>query len=164
MAESYHTTIVSTLKTTLEAVIGDGGTSYWYTPSVVWTVPYFEDRHLDGSHEYILLIRSGDETHEEHASGGMMRADAEVFILVARKYEPATEHPAEVASPDRSTLIDRCVRDVLRAVLANPKLGLSYVENVAAEPVIVDRAQEVEGWALAEIRTVVRYEYQKATP
>lgn len=165
MAESILEQALETLQDNLEAINGDDGTTYWYTPDAVWVVPFFEDRHLDdsvGDPAHIILIRPDIEYHEEYATQ-TARGTCDVFILLARKFEPSTELPPDADIPTRSTVVNRMVRDVMRVLWADPQLD-GLVENVSAEPITVDREREVEGWAMAEIRIQLRYPYYRSTP
>ena len=165
MSESIIEQATERLRTNLAAIVADGGATYWYSTGVAYRVPYYEDRHLDSSRDpakTTVLVRMGDETHEEHSSQ-TCKAHAEVFVLVAIPFRPATERPEEVASPTRMTLVNRMVRDILRAVWADPQLA-GLVENVAGDPITVDREREVDGWAMAETRLSLAYSYERSAP
>jgi hypothetical protein len=158
---SIHEQIAEALKTSLAGITADSS-NYNYTPSKVYRVAFFEDRFLDSSNPYIILIRPGSETHEEYATQ-TVKANAEFFILVAYRFGPSTENPALADSPTRWSQIDKAIRDVLKKLWSNPQLG-GLAINVAAETLDVSRDVSVEGWALAELRTVVSYIYTKETP
>lgn len=162
MAESIIEQAAQQLRTDLAAIVSDSGITYWYTPDKVWLVTFFEDRFLDTSRDHIIMIRPGDELHEEQTSQ-RVRATQEFYILIAKRHTPSTELPETADTPTRWTVINRCVRDVMRALWADPQLN-GLVENLAVEPVVVDRARLVEGWALAEIRLVAAYSYTKGAP
>jgi hypothetical protein len=159
--ESIHEQVAAALKTNLAAITADG-TNYNYTPDKVYRVSFFEDRFLDPGYNHIILIRPGDETHEEYATQ-TAKANAEFFILIAYRFKQSTENPALADTPTRWTNIDRAIRDVLKKLWSDPQLG-GLAINVAAETLDVSRDVSVEGWALAELRTVVSYIYTKGLP
>lgn len=159
--ESVHEQVAEALRSLLAGITADG-TSYHYTPDAVYRVSFFEDRFLDRSNPHTILIRPGDEQHEEYATQ-TVKANAEFYILVAYNIGPATENPASADTPTRWTHIDRAVRDVLKKLWSDPQLG-GLAINIAAETLDISRDVSVEGWALAEIRTVVSYIYTKETP
>jgi hypothetical protein len=170
VAESIHEQIAAAIQTSLAAIVSDGGTTYWYTPGAVVRTLWFSDEEGDlnllqeeigGA---IYAIRPGDETHEEGTTG-QMRAEADIFILVAMPFtDPET--PFANAVPSRWTVVNRMVRDVLRKLLVDVRLlsAGGAVENIFASPVIVDRDRFVEGWAIAEIQMQVSYHYALGVP
>jgi hypothetical protein len=162
MAESIFEQALLQIKDDIEGIVADGGSTYWYRPDRVDLVTFFEDRMLDSSHDYIVLIRPGDENHEEKATN-LCVSNSEVYILVSKRFELPTEFPPDESAPSRLTVVNRMVRDVLRSLWTDVQLG-GLVENIAVEPILVDREREVEGWAMAEIRLVLRYDYVKETP
>lgn len=165
-AESIHERIAEALRLRLASIVE--GPEYWHTPAAVVRTTFFEDDQLDSSLSHVILVRPGDERHREvgtgdAASGGEIAAEMEVFLLVAKQHRPPTESPYEETAPTRWTVIDRCVRDVLRSLFLEPTLG-GLAINVERDGLEVDRARYVAGWALAEIRTWVTYRYLAANP
>ncbi len=72
MPESVVEQILASLKTELEAITDDDGVTYWYTPSKVVRVDYFDSElHFkSGYGDYVYLIRdTGDETESEEGCG-----------------------------------------------------------------------------------------------
>lgn len=159
MAESLHTQVVAGLKTSLAGIVANGGVSYHYTPAAVASVLWWDeeeqfDETLGGP---IYLIRPGEERVLE-ADPQVTKFLAEIFILLAQPFTtPDTAH--EPAAIPRAVVQDRMIRDVLRKLLADPQLVSvgGAVENVIADELVVDRDRWVEGWAVAELRTVVQY-------
>jgi hypothetical protein len=157
MAESVHEQIAAELQTKFAAILSDDGTAYWYTPDSVKRVAFFPDSTaLDTSQEVIYLLRPGDEQITEEETGGGCRGEAEFFLVVARQHQAPTENPWLEEAPTRWTVANRLVRDAIRALLADVTLG-TLVVNVVADSVSID-------WALAELRFVVEYQFQAATP
>ena len=169
MAESNHELIAEAVRSSLAAINGDSGLTYWFTPGAVVRTLWFEETGpnsvLDSSITGpIYAIRPGEEDHTE---GTTQEIDAamDLFILVAAPFG-TPDSPFEPANPSRWTVINRMVRDVLRKLLQDVQL-LSIggaVENVMATPTIVDRDRFVEGWAIAEIHLRISYSYVGGVP
>lgn len=164
MAESVHEQIADALVTSFEAISGDAGITYWETPSTVRRVAFFpEDQDLGREYDVIYLLRPGDENVVEEGTSGMCRAEAEFFLVVAKQHNVPTENPWIESAPTRWTVANRLVRDVLRKLLSDVTLG-GLVVNVVADSISIDRDRYLPNWVLAEIRFVVEYPFQAATP
>lgn len=169
MAESIHEQLSAALETSLGQIVGDGGATYWETPGAVTRSAWGDEDEsllnalIEGP---IYAIRPGEEIHSESDPGTAI-ALAPFAILLAHKYD-FTETAFEVPALRRMTLVNRMVRDVLRKLLADVKLGAfsqgGLVENVFQGDVIVDRNKYAVGWALAEIAFVSKYRYFGGVP
>lgn len=165
MAESRHEQIAVALRDHLAGIIADGGANFWYTPAAVGRCLAWDDSFLDASLDYMLFLKPGLETHREEATK-QVRAEAEMLVLIARKVAPVTERPFVEEEPSRWTIVDRCVRDVLKKLwdwTSNEDLA-TLIINIATEGVVVNRDDTAAGWALGELRFVVDYQYQKVYP
>jgi len=165
MSESRHEQIAAALATTLAGIVGDNGATYWYTPSAVRRVVWFDDRHLDsmsGPTAVVYLLRPGIERIEEDTSG-TIEGRAEMFLVVARKHAKATEDPAREPPPTRWTVADRLVQDALKRLLADVTLG-DTCGNVFSVGVTIDRDMYLDTWALAELRFEVEYRTAGSAP
>lgn len=170
MAESIHYQISQALVAALDAIAGDGGSTYWYTPSRVVRVSVWDRLIADASHEHILGLRAGEETHTEEstgttATGGGMLATAEFYLLMLRREEADTGDPFDKPTTPRELVVDRMVRDCVRALLGGDVTLGGLAINIADGSLIVDRDIAVEGaWAVAEARFAVQYSYMSKTP
>lgn len=168
MAESRHWQISAALISALEAIEGDNGATYWYEPSRVVREAFSERLMADASLTHILALRAQEESHSEQstgssATGGVVGAVAEFTLLMLRRDERATD-PFDEASPTRGQIVDRMVRDVLRAIWSDVTLG-GLASNIVAGSLVIDRDVAVEGpWAVAEMRFSVEYDYLALTP
>lgn len=171
-SESIHEQIAAALRTLLAGITGS---SYWYdlsdtTKNQVVRTTFFEDADLKEEYDHIILIRPGDETIRElstgdASSGGGLRGEMEVFILVAHRFETASENPFEEATPTRWTIADRAVFDILRKLFLGPGVTLSGVAvNVAEQPILIDRARYLPKWAIAELRLLISYDSMATSP
>lgn len=169
MAESLHTQILEAVKTVLKGIVEDAGESYWYTPTAVIACEAWDGVPDPSVGDQVLAIRAGEERHTEETSG-TVKAEAEVFILAIRKSDSADLSPYSGDTSTRLREKDRMVRDVLRALWANPTLKIgtadALVNNVCQDSLFVNRDMFVEGdaWVVAEMRFTVVYTYPKATP
>jgi len=162
MSESVHEQIAAALVSALSGIVGNNGTTYWYTPSAVRRVVWFDEQYLDSTLSVIYLLRPGIERIEETASQ-QITGNAEFFLVVARKHMKATEDPLREPAPTRWTVADRMVRDVVKKLLVDPTLG-GLCDNVFAESVTVDRDMYLDNWALAELRFAAEYTTAGSAP
>lgn len=160
-AESKHEQILAALASSMAAI---SGASYHYPAPTVVRVPWFDDQMLDASLVTLYLLRPGDENHTEEATGSV-HAEAEVFALLAKRFEPSSEDPFTGDTPLRVTIVNRLVRDFLLKLWTDVQLGGALgVDNISDGSLYVDRARMLPGWALAEVRFVIRYSYRKDAP
>lgn len=169
MPESIHWQIAEALRAKLEAISEDDGATYWYTPDRVVRVSQWDRILADTSLTQIYALRAAEETHGEQgtgsvSTGGSVQAAAEFYLLMLRRDESSTLNPFDEASPTREQIVDRMVRDFLRALWDDVTLG-GLARNVIAGSLFVDRDVAIEGpWAVAEARFSVDYDYLARTP
>lgn len=169
MAESRHSQIVEALRTRLAAIVGDGGSTYWYTPARVVRAQVYDRLLADDSvGTPIYALRAGEETHEEEStgdavSGGGIRARAEVFVLLMARTQAADDSPFGFDGETKALEQDRMIRDVLKKLWQDVTLG-GLATNLSDGQLVVDREVDVEGWACVEVRLAVVYSYLAGTP
>ena len=168
MAESKHNQIAAALKARFEGIVGDSGTTYWYTPAKVARVQSYDRLLADPTVGMVYALRAGEERHREEstgaaATGGILAAEAEFFVLLLRPTAAADDNPFGADASTKALEQDRMVRDFLRALFLDVTLG-GLASNIADGSLIVDRDVEVEGWAVAEARFTVLYTYPARTP
>lgn len=164
MAESLHEQISAALATSLDAIAEDEGTTYWYTPTIVKRVTFFpEEKDLDPSYDVIYLLRPGDEDIVEEETSGGCRGQAEFFLVVAKRYQVATENPFLEEAPTRWTVVNRLVRDAVRCLLSDVTMS-GLVINVLTTSLSIDRDRYLPTWAIAELRFVVEYPFLASAP
>lgn len=163
MAESIHSQIAEALKARFAALVGNSGTTYWYTPARVVRVQAYDRLIADPSVGSIYAIRAGEERHSEEGTGGLTAAEAEFWVLLLRPTQASDDNPFGSDESTKAIEQDRMVRDFLRALFLDVTLG-GLASNVVDGSLVVDRDVEVEGWAVAEARFTVRYSYQALTP
>ena len=165
MAESIAEQIAAALQTSLAAIVGDGGATYWYTPSVVLRVSFFPQGFMfepaAGPVQYVLSP-GGEDIIEERTSQGAA-AEHEFVLQVAMLLDAPTENPYIEATPIRATVVNRLVRDAVRKLLSDVVLG-GLVGNVVTTSLAIDREQYDPRWAMAQIRFTVSYPFQGPTP
>ncbi len=169
MAESIAEQILAGLKTELEAITGDDGTTYWYSPHVV-RVDYFEYREhfKTGYGDYLYLIRNtGDESERaDMATMGGMASALDVFVMLAARDTRGDRDPF-TASTNSGTIRERMIKDVRTALESDVTRGLSgsgwQVLDTSAWSIRRDFI-EPEGWILAEVHFIVTYEYTRGSP
>lgn len=167
MAESIHEQVVAAILTSLEAIVGDGGTTYWYTPSKVIRYGGFTDACLNpmvGDPATIYVLIPSEEERTPFAMGGRWKARCILDIVAAQRFVPATEDPFNPPSPDRWQIQNRLARDIERKLLAGATVGGLAIDT---EVQVVDRDPEdthVDGWAVVLLRTLVEYEYAETAP
>lgn len=164
MSESIHEQIAAALETSLAAIVGDRGATYWYTPTVVKRVTFFpEEQDLDPTCDVIYLLRPGDEDIVEEETSAGCRGQMELFLVVAKLYKVPTENPFKEEAPTRWTVVNRLVRDAVRCLLSDVTVG-GLVINVLTTSLSVDRDRYLPTWAIAELRFVVEYPFLASAP
>lgn len=165
MPESIVEQIVAAIKTDLEAIVGDSGTNYWYTPDIVVRVDEYRNAHLKEIYDTIYLIRETgyERTTDIAAAFGEVGAMLEVFVMALTK-DPrnADERDPFDATTLAGTYRNRMVRDVVKKLESDRTLG-GLAFNVEYSGVGRD-FEEPEGWIVAEIAFDVHYIHTLETP
>jgi hypothetical protein len=168
VAESLHHQIAEALKARFAAIVGDNGTTYWYSPDRVVRVQAWDRLIADPTVGCVYGLRAGEERHREEgtgapSSGGQVGAEAEFWVLMLRPTAAVDESPFGEDASVKATEQDRMVRDFLRALWLDVTLG-GLASNVADGSLVIDRDVDVEGWAVVEARFTVLYSYPARTP
>ncbi len=164
MAESLVEQIVAAIKTDIEAIAGDNGTNYWYTPDIVVRVDEYRNSHLKEAWDIIYLLReTGDERITPYAAFGEVSAIVEMFVMVMQKdTRNADERDPFDATTFSGTIRNRMIRDVVKKIEGNHTMGgLAY--NVEYRGIARD-FEEPEGWIIGEIAFDVTYTHNMETP
>jgi hypothetical protein len=162
MSESLHYQIAEALKARLASIVGDNGATYWYTPDRVVRVQSYDRALADTSLGMIYAIVAGEEQHREEATQ-VIAAEAEFIVLMLRPTQAADDAPFGVDESTKAREQDRMVRDFLKALWSDVTLG-GLANNVVDGSLIVDRAVDVDGWAVVEARFAVSYSYPSGAP
>ena len=175
MAEPRSEQILEALKAQLQAILSDGGTTYWYTPTAVVRGD-FDDDVLDASlgteaTPAVVYLLSLDDELDEDETFQATRCEMHVDLLVARRFTPANENPhlVEVAAATdpamrRQTVQNRLAADAKRALRGNFKLtSLAAPEGLSLHiriPLTEKGAQDTftPGWAIAFLRLEVLFD------
>jgi len=165
MAESIHEQVVAAIKTSLAAIVADGGSTYWYTPSAVVRYGGFSMECLSETKgSTIIVLIPGEEERVPFAMGGRWQARCMLDIAAATQFAPVTEDPFNPPSPDRWQVQNRLARDIEKKLLAGATVGGLAIDT---EVQVVDRDPEdtyVERWAVVFLRVLVIYEYTETAP
>jgi hypothetical protein len=171
VAESLNEQIAVALQAKLASIVGDGGASYWYTPTVIRT-PGVSAALLDldvatTAAPAIYAVIPDEEEHLEEASG-LMQAYMKIYLFLAVRFQPDKELPFDQSAPIRWTVQNRMVRDVLKKLLTDLTLG-GLVLNLFGGPgdrVLIDRSARTyeDGWAIVFVHFRIFYGYQFGAP
>lgn len=165
--------IFDAMETALEAIVGDGGTTYSYTPAAVVRAHAFTAEVLDPSvsgDRVIYCLIPGDQQETRPGAFSRVRlSQLPVTVIAAKRFDGATDNPFSPPSPSRWEVQELLIRDAERALLNSDSLN-----GRGASPLAIcldvperDRSTEetfVEGWALALLRVEVLYQYQDTAP
>jgi hypothetical protein len=164
VAESLHEQISAALKTRLESIEEDGGTTYWYTPDKVYRTLEFMAADLDDSLDYLLFLRPDNDNIRE-STNFHIRGEAPFTVWIAKKDDRAGKSPLteeQDEQPIAATVIGRCVADVRAVLLTDVTLTTDNVAlawNVMSGTSEADYSQPVEGWLCATVTFTVAYDY-----
>jgi hypothetical protein len=165
MPESIVEQILAAIKTSLEAITGDDGTTYWYTPGTVVRTDYFDSRQMfrTGFGDYLYFIRdTGDENETVDPTAFGERADdLDVFIMLAAQDTRGDRDPF-TATLLSGTIRNRMVKDVVKKLEGDLTLG-GVAFNIRAGLKRRDFV-EPEGWILAEVHFIVTYYHTLGSP
>lgn len=161
MAESTHEQIAQALKTRLETITTD-------SPKVLrcrdWPSAAVAERELT------IYLKANPYTSTEgtsgDANGGFAEERASFSILIVKLYERSSNNAEdeEQRSEDLApTVISRCIRDVVKALLSEVTLG-GLAWNVADGQIEIDPDFRISGACLsAELTFSVKYHYKVST-
>jgi len=161
VAESQHEQISAAIKTRLDTITSDSGTTYWYTPDRVVRCLDFAGNWLDSSYTLLHFLKPEPYTVAESSTGRRVKGEAAFSLLIARKDERATLNPFDDESESAigATVIARCINDAVRVLLLEPTLG-GGAWNVAKGEINVDPSYRVEGpWLCALLTFTVEFDY-----
>lgn len=163
MAESIHEQIVVALKTLFEGIVGDGGATYWYTPTRVVRAAAFQGGLLDDSLSTIYCLSPADEDDEFRDSNREIKSIMRVDLAVATRYTDM-ENPLDPPDPDRWKVQNRIIRDAKKRIRSDYRLGglCLWIEIPTTERGAEQTFEE--GWALAFLRLLIFYRYADTAP
>ena len=165
MSESIVEQIQASFKTELEAIAGDGGTNYWYTPGVVVRVDSFNSRQhfKDGYGDYLYLVNdSGDDRPTIQPAGfGETARVLDVFVMVAAKDLRGDRDPF-TATLKAGTIRNRMIKDVSKMLDGNYNRG-SLAFDTEHSDTRRDFA-EPDGWIVGELYFQVTYKHNIGEP
>jgi len=92
-----------------------------------------------------------------------MRAEAEFYLVLARQGKWSTENVYREESPTRWQISNRMIRDAVKKLFSDVTLG-GLANNIITDSLVVDRARYMDGWAIAELRFVVQYNFLASAP
>lgn len=180
MAEAVYTQIIAGVRSRLQAIVGDGGTSYWWTPHAVVVSPALTQLCLrsslgtgfetDPATIYVLSPGPEEKAGATLGRNGSQRAVMSLDLSLCRFF-PANEDPHDPPNPDRVTVQSRLLRDAEKALLKDIADGVQPLFGVAGcvgiEVSAADRTAEAtweQNWALAFLRAEISYFYPVTTP
>lgn len=161
MAESLVERILASVKTDLEAIEADGGTTYWNTFDKVTRCDVFHRDLLVAQYDTIALIRdTGDDRPIPDAFGVELR-ELDVWIQIHTRDLRGEKDPHR-ATTGSGTLRDRLIQDIATKMLADiTRNSLAYTTLREAELRDLDAPA---GWIGAEVLYVVRYQHDLGSP
>jgi hypothetical protein len=122
---------------------------------------FFAVDFLESAYDYVILVRSQDETLSEDVGGGTTH-EAEFFLLAARRFQTTGTEPYNVDQPRRQDIEDEIADDIeklfQRDVFLRGGDPITGGTVVNARITHMDRTVFVEGWAIVQARLAVQYD------
>lgn len=166
MAESHVKQIMAGLKTEIEAITGDRGVTYWYTPSKVVRVDSFDSRQnfRDGFGDYIYLIRDTPDEDENigEAAFSQMAHDLYIWLILEARDKRGDSDPF-TASTLKGDVREKMIQDV-RKMLENDVTRGGLALDTSNYHILRDFQDEPQGWIVAEISCVITYTHTRGDP
>lgn len=163
MPEAIPDQVADAIVTQLQAIVGDLGATYWYTPGLVRRAHVVSDQVLQASLETIYVLTPDRKTEERKAFGtGSVPIEATQFLTLTLlgRFQTSNELNAD---PSRWTIQERMKRDITKKLLEDPTLGgLTFALDLTDS--IEEPENYVDGWAVVFQRLEARYVYDQATP
>lgn len=172
MAEPVLEQVTAAILAKLDAIVGDSGTTRWYTPALVSRVePAKPEDILDtviatAGPVYGLYELEGEEV--EAATGRQVDGRQQYGLLLGYPYTAPTRDQrllddSAYVTTHPGKIRDRMLGDVRSALLADLRVGLpQYVTNVFDGPVQHNQQRFRDGWILAELLWTTLYSYRAA--
>ena len=165
MAELDVEGIVAAIKTDLEAIVGDDGETYWYTPGKVNRVDYTESRVQFktgyGNPIYMVSDTGDDRPSAGAAAFGETGRAFDVFVLCAYQDDRGERDPYE-ATLASGTIRNRMIKDVVKKIITDRRLGGLVYDTVYLD--VKRDFVEPEGWILGEVFFEVTYQHAIGDP
>lgn len=150
--------------TTLDAIEGDDGATYWFTPDHVERVPDVTDLTLlNERFNTMYFIAPGDERNVEQPML-QFEKEVEIDLLLVQQHHQTIEPFVAKVDPIMWTIQNRMMQDVEKALLADTSFG-GLVTN--AEIPIRQRGAEDTwslGWAVVFAQIMVNYTHDYDAP
>lgn len=150
--------------TSLAAIVGDGGTNYWYTPPSGSVIRYhdFTSQVLDDSLGQVYCLVPDRVEREPHTNKHML-ARAHFDLVMAKRVE-APDHPFSPPSTTRQQIQTRMAHDASKKLLGGDHtLGLARVITVDIPSVELGPEDTwTAAWAIAVLRLSVEYTHLRA--
>jgi len=162
MAESRVEQIISAIKTKLETIVGDGGTTYWHTYHVI-RYHAMTAEILDPSIERPIAVVIPDVVESEEDTNRQIRKFVRFDIVGTKKHQlPA--RPFDATAPNRWIVQNRIAQDVEKKLREDVTLG-GLTDNL--EITLTDETAEttyIDGWATVMMNCVAQTVHSASTP
>ena len=152
MAEPRGEPLVAKIVTELEAIVADGGTTYWYTPKHVTRAEFNQAVKWSTIAETFYEIRVGDVSTEIRTTGQRHTVRMEIFVTAATKDRRFSTNPEaqDAGAIQPATAKFRLGHDVKRKLAEWTGwggLGLQLLE-----PTDDEQDVKTDGWAAVHLR------------
>ena len=145
MAEGLVEQFQAKVAAELASIVGDGGSTYWYTPDSVRRAEFNDAVKWQTTAEVFHEVRQGQVGLEARTSRQLHTVRVETFITAARRDKRHNRDDSVV-----TTIKNRLASDVKRKLAEWPTWsGLSLQ---LLEPTDEEHEVEVEGWAAVHLR------------
>lgn len=171
MAESLPEQIYEAVEAALAPLVGDGGTTYWYSTARAMRATVLSEECLDESLATgtIYVVIPGDPEQKRAATMGAQATRKRFGVLsldiaALQRFTPASENPYTATTPIRHTIQNRMARDAEKALCADTDLAALILRiDVTSVDTSAD-ATGLVGWAVAWLHVEIEYQYTEAAP
>lgn len=165
MSESRAEQAIEALRSQISSsIVGDGGTTYWLTPSLVVRVPGFTEECLAADLTTVITLSPDAPDQVEGLTFTTMKGQLLVHVACATQFTAAEVDMLHPATVHREILQDRLLQDLEKAVGASNTLGGKCLWARLVERDKSAQRTFALGWAVAYASVLIEYAYPEGQP
>jgi hypothetical protein len=153
--------IAAWFESALASIVGDGGTTYYYTPDESHRVEQMHVGLLRTELDLAYYVRQAEDILDERATRAW-DVSTDFYVTGIKKYDGVNRNSPELPKTgDTPEVIqNKMIHDVLKRILTKWYKDVTvptFIENI--ESLLVDRSVQADGFVIIQIHFVVRWSF-----